>query len=77
MIAPKFSKNALISKLFSFLIYDFSLRSYGLFRVIGPKYGGEPPPVFAFLIFFTFVFYSTPLLSVVKAEVKVGKVIGR
>ena len=48
-----------------------------VFIVLGPKYGGEPPPVFAFLIFFTFVFYSTPLLSVVKAEVKVGKVIGR
>ena len=30
LIALKFSKNAPISKLFSFLIYDFSLQSYVL-----------------------------------------------
>ena len=31
-------------------IFFFKI-DHGLFRVIGPKYGGEPPTVFAFFIF--------------------------
>ena len=35
---------------------------HGLFRVIGPIYGGEPPPVFAFFIFWLLPFIVPPYL---------------
>ena len=54
LIALNFSRNALISTLFSFLIYDFSLRSYVL--CVSRAYR----PVYVFFIFSILPFIIPP-----------------